>query len=122
METTRVPCVLDYTIEETGLAGGSCLRKLSLDGAEDRVAAQTIQPSIALLIVRTILWRKMGSTSNEIECPQAGTPASCFALDGRSTMPPVPMLLEVSGTNRPVWAYLSIESLPVKLQMQYKAL
>lgn len=69
METTRVPCTLDYTSEETGLAGGSCLHKLLLDGAEDRVAAHTIQPSIAFLIVRTILWREMGAISNEIECP-----------------------------------------------------
>jgi hypothetical protein len=38
--------------------------------------AHTIQPSLALLIVRTILWWKMGSTLNELECPDAGTPAS----------------------------------------------
>jgi hypothetical protein len=42
---------------------------LLLDGAEDRIAAHTIQPSLAFLIVRTILWRKMCSTVNEIECP-----------------------------------------------------
>ncbi|MEA2541053.1 MAG: hypothetical protein QOH35_2419 [Acidobacteriaceae bacterium] len=122
METTRVPCTLDYTSEETGLAGGSCLHKLLLDGAEDRVAAHTIQPSIAFLIVRTILWREMGAISNEIECPLSLN--ACQLLSrwtGVRRCHQIRCYLRPGGRDRPVWAYLSIERLPVKLQMQSKA-
>jgi hypothetical protein len=82
----------------------------------DRIGAHTIQRSLALLIVRTILWRKLGVTLCKIEYPGRNA-CRLIAPDGRSaTPPPVSMLLEVRGHNRLVQGYLSIESLPVKLQ------